>query len=61
MRHWLSCKKYSPEIADELAKDYALNLQQAFAKGYAMGSMAQNGDLSHADNALRQKENSDGK
>jgi hypothetical protein len=36
MRHWLSCKKYGDEIANELAKDYATNLQNAFAKGWAM-------------------------
>lgn len=37
MRRYLAHNNYSVEIADELAKQYANNLQKAFEKGYDIG------------------------
>jgi hypothetical protein len=36
MRDWLKSRNYCFEIRDELAKDYATNLQRAFEKGKQM-------------------------
>ena len=37
IRHYLQRSNYAPGIADELAADYATNLQKAFEKGFSMG------------------------
>jgi len=37
LRYYLSRNHYAKEIEDELAKNYAFNLQKAFEKGYEIG------------------------
>jgi hypothetical protein len=44
LRHYLKAlRHYSDEIASELARDYARNLQSAFEKGWKMASQNKKG------------------
>jgi hypothetical protein len=62
MFHYLRRKRYSHEIAAELAEDYATNLQRVFVRGFEMGQREQSNDqLSHGPASVEKMTNEEKK